>query len=258
MRTDAEGLVIMEKCVGETDRLITILTRQKGILRAFVRRSGRAGNGRMSATRLFSYSRFTIFEGRDKYIVDDAQPIEVFFDLRKDIGRLSLAQYFCELSGELAPQDSEAGDYLRLILNALYFLCGGTRPNEVVKAAVEMRMLSLSGYMPDLVGCSECGRFESDAMFFLPLSGRIVCDVCGKPDGEPSVRLGKGALAGLRHTIYADFEKLFSFTLSPQGAGELAEAAEAYVLNTLGRSFETLRFYHRISPGEISAIGGNE
>jgi DNA repair protein RecO (recombination protein O) len=79
MRTDAEGLVIMEKCVGDSDRLITILTRQKGVLRAFVQRPGRARSGRLSATRLFSYSRFTIFEGRDKYIIDEAQPIEVFF-----------------------------------------------------------------------------------------------------------------------------------------------------------------------------------
>ncbi|XOQ43946.1 MAG: DNA repair protein RecO [Clostridium sp.] len=244
MRTDAEGLVIMEKCVGDSDRLITILTRQKGVLRAFVQRPGRARSGRLSATRLFSYSRFTIFEGRDKYIIDEAQPIEVFFDLRKNIERLSLAQYFCELAIALAPQDSPAEEYLRLVLNALYFLSRGTRLNEIVKAVVEMRMLALSGYQPDLVGCSKCGCFESDTMYFLPVSGRIVCAECGAPKDEPRVRLGRGAMAGLRHTIYADLNKAFSFTLSPQGSKELEQAAEAYVLSTLERGFATLDFYH--------------
>ena len=247
MRTDAEGLVITEKCVGESDRLVTVLTREKGVLRAFVQQPGRAKNGRLSATRLFSYSRFTIFEGRDKYIIDDARPIEVFFDLRKDMERLSLAQYFCELSIALAPQDAPAGEYLSLVLNALYLLCRGTHPNRIVKAVVEMRMLALSGYLPDLVGCSECGRFEADAMYFLPLSGRIVCGECGRPEGEPSVRLGKGALAGLRHTVYAEPQKAFSFALSPQGERELSGAAEAYVLHTLGRGFATLDFYHGIA-----------
>lgn len=249
MKIDTQGLVVSEKRVGENDRLVTVLTREKGILRAFVRRTGRAGGGRLSAARLFTYSRFTIFVGRDSYIIDDAQPIEVFFDLRKDIGRLSLAQYFCELSIALAPQDAEAGDFLRLLLNAMYFLCKGTRANAVVKAAVEMRMMSLAGYMPDLVCCADCGRYEADTMLFLPRSGKILCGECYRPQpgGEPAAALGRGAMTALRHTIYADFGKLFAFRVSPSAERELAEASERYVLETLQRKFATLDFYHQIA-----------
>lgn len=248
MKLDAQGLVVREKYVGDTDRLVTVLTREKGILRAFVRQPKHAGGGRLSATRLFTYSRFSVFEGRDSYIIDDAQPIEVFFDLRKDIGRLSLAQYFCELSIELAPQDAPAEDYLRLLLNAMYFLQKDSHPAALLKAAVEMRVMSLSGYMPDLVCCAVCARYEADEMFFLPRSGRIVCGDCYSPDGEPAVRLERGAVTALRHTIYAEFDKLFSFRL-PQAAGrELAAASERYVLETLGHGFKTLDFYHRMAP----------
>ena len=246
MRIDAEGLVIREKCVGESDRLVTILTKPKGVLRAFVRRAGGGKGGKLSATRLFSYSRFTIFEGREKYIVDDAQPIEVFFELRKDIAGLALAQYFCELAGTLAPQDAEAGDFLRLVLNALYFLSRGTRPAPVLKAAVEMRMLSLAGYLPDLVCCAECGRYEDDTMYFLPRSGRLFCGECARPVEEPALPLGRGTVTALRHTVYADFEKLFSFSLPGGALRELCAASEAYVLETLGRGFKTLDFYHQM------------
>ena len=151
MQIETKGLVIMEKCVGESDRLVTVLTSEEGVVRAFAQQAKKIKSSKLSATQLFSYSRFTIFKGRDKYIIDDAQPIEVFFDLRRDIERLSLAQYFCELAGALAPQEAVAGDFLRLMLNSFHFLCKGTRPNSQIKAIVEMRMLSLAGYMPNLV-----------------------------------------------------------------------------------------------------------
>lgn len=247
MQIQTEGLVIMEKSVGESDRLVTVLTRKEGVVRAFAQQAKKMRSNKLSATQLFGYSRFVFFKGRDKYIIDDAQPIEVFFDLRRDIERLSLAQYFCELAGALAPQEAEAGDFLRLMLNAMHFLCKGSRSNSLLKAIVEMRMLSLAGYMPNLVCCAGCSCYEADEMFFLPRSGVIYCGECLQPSAEPAVRLSRGALTGLRHTVYADFEKLFSFQLSQQGQKELSQASELYVTSTLQRSFNTLDFYHQMA-----------
>ena len=91
MQIETDGLVIMERQVGESDRLITVLTREEGVLRAFARKAKLLRSSKLSATQLLCYSRFLIYKGRDKYIIDDAQPVEVFFDLRRDIGSLSLA-----------------------------------------------------------------------------------------------------------------------------------------------------------------------
>lgn len=248
MQIETEGLVITEKSVGESDRLITVLTRQEGVLRAFAQQAKKLKSSKLSATQLFSYSRFTIFKGREKYIIDDAQPIEVFFDLRRDMERLSLAQYFCELASALAPREAEAGDFLRLMLNAFHFLCKGSHPAPLLKAVVEMRMLSLAGYMPNLICCAGCSCYEADVMYFLPNSGQIYCGDCPRPVGEPALPLSRGALTGLRHTVYADFKKLFSFRLSPRGMDELARASEQYVLGTLQRGFNTLDFYHQMVP----------
>lgn len=244
MQIDTDGLVIMERQVGESDRLVTVLTREEGVLRAFARKAKLLRSSKLSATQLLCYSRFSIYKGRDKYIIDDAQPVEVFFDLRRDIGRLSLAQYFCELAGALAPQEAAAGDFLRLMLNAFYYLSKDARPQLLLKAAVEMRMLSFAGYMPDLVGCAHCGSYEAETMLFLPRSGKIYCSTCHSQVTEPVLPLSPGALTALRHTVYADFEKLFAFRLPEERLWELARASESYVLNTLGRTFPTLDFYH--------------
>ncbi len=248
MKTDVRGLVVSEKRVGENDRLVTLLTAEKGILRAFVQRPRHAGGGRLSATRLLTYSRFSIFEGRSSYIVDDAQPIEIFFDLCKGLGSLSLAQYFCELAIALAPQGSEAENFLRLLLNAMYFLCRGTHPKRVLKSIVEMRIMSFAGYMPDLVCCEKCGCYEADKMFFMPRNGKIICGKCFVPPEppEPYFAMGRGALTAMRYTVYADFDKLFSFRVSEKAGKELSTASERYVLETLGHSFATLDFYHNV------------
>ena len=104
MQINTDGLVIMERTVGESDRLVTLLTREEGIIRAFSPLAKTLKSKQGSATQLLCYSRFSIYRGRDKYIINDAQPLEVFFDLRSDIETLSLAQYFCELVSVLAPE----------------------------------------------------------------------------------------------------------------------------------------------------------
>lgn len=142
-----------------------MLTRDEGVVRAFARQAKRTGSTKVSATQLFCYSRLTLYKGREKYIIDDARPIELFFDLRRDIERLALAQYFCELARSLAPQEAPAGDFYACCSIPFTFEQGDAPP-LLLKAVVEMRMLSFAGYMPDLVGCCGCGCYEADPMLF--------------------------------------------------------------------------------------------
>ena len=159
---------------------------------------------------------------------------------------MALAQYFCELAGVLVPEESPAEDYLRLMLNALYFLSQNTRPALLLKLVVEMRMMSFSGYMPDLLYCQGCGCYEADTMLFLPRSGTLLCADCARNLAEEAIPIQKGMVTALRHSIYADFDKLFSFQLSPEGLKQAAKASERYVIHTLQRSFSTLEFYHQM------------
>jgi DNA repair protein RecO (recombination protein O) len=252
MYISTDGLVIREQNIGENDRLVTLLTRQEGLVRAFVRGAKKIKSRSAASTQLLCYSRFHIYQGREKYIIDDAEPLEVFFSLRNGIEKLALAQYFCELALALAPENGEAGDFLRLMLNALFYLAHDKRPQELIKPIVEMRFLSLAGYMPNLVYCRECGVYEADCMYFLPLEGGLLCKDCyeqGKTRG--GIAMPRGVTTALRHTVYADFEKLFQFQLSPEGQCTLANAAERYLLGRLDRGFQTLDFYHQMQENTV-------
>lgn len=242
MHLNTEGLVIREKGSGESDRSLRILTRDYGVLHAFARGARSVKSERQSGTQIFAYSKFGITRKGDAYIVTEAHPMEVFFGLRSDIERLSLAQYFCELVGELAPEEMPAEEYLSLLLNALYLLTNGKRPQPFLKAVMELRLMSMSGYMPDLVACCECGKYIDEEMYFDKQNGSLFCTECGAV-GMP---LTSGVLAAMRHICFAEPKKVFSFTLSDDGLRKLSNITEGYMHTHLNHSFKTLQFYKTV------------
>ena len=247
MQIKTEGLVIMEKTVGESDRLVTVLTKSDGLVHAFVKGAKSLKNKNSISTQLFCYSRLVIYKGREKYIIDEATPIEVFFSLRDSIEKLALAQYFCELTIALASEHYQANDFLRLILNSLYYLSNDKKDRKIIKAVFEMRIMALAGYMPNLVCCDSCAKYEDKRMFFVPYQGKIECSECFFKHGNIySLPLNMGALTALRHSIYAEFKKIFSFELLGESLDQFSAAAEEYVKATLDRKFKTLDFYHNV------------
>lgn len=242
MKLTTDALIIRENnTVGESDRFVTALTRDLGVIRASVRGARQLKNRKGSATQLLCYSRLSLYKGRDKYIVDDAEPLQVFFEVRSQLDKLALAQYFCELAGVLAPAEEEAEEELRLLLNALHYLSEDTRPLQLVKAVTELRLLCRAGYMPAAAQCSACGT--EDCARFSPLRGVVYCEQHGSADTLP---LTAGALAALRHIVYAPFEKCFSFSLPETDMAMLGNATERFLLAQLSRGFNTLDFYYSL------------
>ena len=239
-----DGLVVRAfNGVGEADRFITVLTRDRGLLRAAARGAQRIKSKNGPATQLLCYSRFRLIPGRELYIVEDARPIEVFFELRSDIEKTALAQYFCELATALCAADEPQEEALRLLLNALHLLGTGARDPLLLKATVEWRLLSLAGYMPDVAACAVCGKTDG-GMGFSAVDGRIFCADCRR-DGA-LLPLPAGAVAAVRYVVSCDLARLFSFALPPETAAAFAAAAEQFLKAQLQRSFKTLDFYHEL------------
>jgi len=111
-----------------------------------------------------------------------------------------------------------------------------------------MRLMELSGYMPDLLACRHCGAFEAEIMRLSLTDGTIICNQC-QTDSDKDIPLTASALKAMRHTIYADLEKLFSFSLSGQSEKLFLYAAEQYVRSHSPKPFATLEFYHSMKSG---------
>ncbi len=247
MKFKTNGLIIKEQSIREQDKLVTVLTSSHGVIRAFVRRAKNIKSPKCASTGLLCFSQLSIFENKGTYSIDEAKSIEMFMGLRKDVRNMSLAQYFCELSLNLCPKEQEADEFLRLILNALHLLSNNKKDPLLIKACVEMRLMGLSGYMPDLVMCDSCGEYESPLMTFIPKTGKLFCESCASRNGALGIVTPISVITALRHTFYADFEKLFSFNLNEDSLRLLNVISEAYLSSITEKDYLTLQFFKMMS-----------
>ncbi|MBE6758887.1 MAG: DNA repair protein RecO [Ruminococcaceae bacterium] len=243
MNLTVDALVLRTQNYRESDRLCTLLTRTHGIVYAYARGARNLKNKNFSSTQQLSYARFTLFSSRDRFIIDETSLEHIFSAVLSELERLSLAQYLCELAEELTPPEMNE-PYLLLMLRALYTLSKRDRPVELIKAATEMRLMSMSGFMPDLVMCSECGEYETEKMFFMPGTGTIRCEKCGA-DGV-CLPVSRGAVTAMRHCCYTDLNKTYAFDLGEPSLSQFGAACESYLKNRLERSFTTLDFYRSL------------
>lgn len=240
MQINTKGLVIKEQTIGESDRLVTLLTADYGLIKAFVRRAKQMKNRMNSATTLFAYSDFSLYRAKDAFSVNDASPCEVFFDLRKDIERLTLAQYFVQLAYEMAAEEQPEQELLRLTLNSLHLLCRGGKSLSQIKAVFELRALCAGGYMPSVLACDGCGTYESDLMYFDTLEGKIYCENCPKSGAVP---VPKNVITAVRFICLTEPNKIFSFNLSEENISLLADISEKYMMSRVQRKLSALEFY---------------
>lgn len=239
MRRTTKGLVIKEQTIGESDRLVTLLTADFGLVKAFVRRAKQLKSRLNSATTLFAYCDFSLYRSKDAFIVDDAVPIEVF-NLRQDIDRLTLAQYFAQLAYELSAEEQPQDELLRLTLNSLHLLCKGEKSITQIKAVFEFRALCLGGYMPSVLACDHCGTYETPLMYFDTMEGRIYCENCPKAGAVP---VPKNVVTAIRFICLTEPTKIFSFSLSEENISLLGSIAEKYTLTRIQRRLSALEFY---------------
>lgn len=231
------GLVLRTTEYKESDLILNILTREQGLISAKARavRTNRSHN--KGACQLLCYSEFTITDYKGFSAISEANAIEMFPELRTDIELLSLASYFAQAAEVLSQEDAGSGEVLSLTLNALYALAKLRKPQDLVKAAFELRLACIGGYEPDLTGCAVCGR--ADCGRFLVSGGCLQCLECGLGEGL-SLPVSAGCLG--RDAVYHGLRCEAAFFVfarrpGPQGAdrrgGDVSrDAARAWILHT--------------------------
>ena len=242
MYLKTEGLVLRETDYKESDKLLTVLTKDRGQLTLRARGVRSRSSKLKAGCQLLAYCEFTIFENRGYMLVDEAVPIELFMPLREDIELLSLGSYIAQVAEVLSQEDEPDPALLSLSLNSLFALSRLRLPQELVKGVFELRAACLAGYTPMLECCSVCQNPDPER--FHVSGGVVQCTACAIP-GDTGIRLPvhPGTLAAMRYITLCDMKRIFSFTLSEEGIRELSDLSETYLLTQLERGFFTLDFY---------------
>ena len=196
-----------------------------------------------AASQLLSFSDFTFFGSRGKWTINEAESLEQFRALRGDIELLALGSYIAELLEAVANENVPEPEILQLGLNALYALSNRLCPPAQVKAAFELRLMSLAGYRPQLDECAGCGRREPESGRLFPEHGELFCPECRAVGG---LRMDRSVIDAMRYILDADARRVFAFRLPEAELRALGGVTEAYALYELDRAFGSLDYYKKL------------
>lgn len=254
MLIKTRGLVLKQRNIGENDRILTVLTQDRGVIEMSARGVKRMKSRLSGATQTLCYSEFCLYEGKNYFSVNSAETLYSFYDLRLDVVKLSLAAYFCDIAAFISPPAETGKGFLRFLLNTLSLLEKDKRQPALLKGIFELRVMALSGFMPDLVCCSGCGCYESEKMYFLPIEGLLYCDSCAEKELSSDIikyTVPAAVLYAMRHVIYSEDERVFAFKLTGKSLEQFGFITENYLLIHTEGKFKSLDIYRRmIVPAE--------
>ena len=242
-----QGLVLRETETKETDKILTLLTAERGKLSVIARGVRRKSCKFAACAQSLAWSEWTLYQKGQWYYANEGTTLELFNGLRTDLDAMALGFYFAELTEAVTAEESPAGELLRHLLNGLYALAVLRRPPALVKAAFELKLLCLAGYEPLADSCAYCGRPEPENPQLDVIQGVLRCGACGGRGGGRSLPLCPDALSALRHIVYGEPRRLYSCRLGKEPLRRLSAAAEAFLSAQLERGFKTLDFYKSIA-----------
>lgn len=235
------ALVLRQVKYKEADQMLTLLTPEHGVISASAKGSLRLKSKLFSACGLFCYSEFKLLPGKGAYRVEEASVKNVFHGLSSSIEGMTLAMYLAEFVTALSPTGTESDKLLRLLLNSFYLLsekkCGAAQ----VKAVFELRAMSECGFLPQLLCCKECGKYDGQAFYLDTADGHLLCADCAQK-AQKTPNLNEGALFAVRHICLVEDKKIFSFQISPSAQTMLCDLAEQYAQVHLDKPLKSYAF----------------
>lgn len=201
-----EGLVLRTVKLGEADRIVTILTRGHGKVRA-VAKGVRRTKSRFGA-RLEPFMRddLLISRGRNLDIVSQAVCIAAYADaICADYDLYANGGVMLETADKLVVGEHEpAPEQYRLLASALASLAGHRHGPRDIGASYLLRSLALAGWRPRLDSCIVCGRTDQLTHFSVPGGGVV----CSRDRPTDAVAVDSATLARFRALSSGDWSKL--------------------------------------------------
>lgn len=259
-----DGLVLRESAYGENDSVFSLLTAEKGRITVLAKGARSLKSHVRGGIQPYTYGNYEIAAKGGPGWVRNLSVTDAFLGLRTELLPLSLAAYLSDVAYELSGEGVPAPELLRLMLNTFYLIANRIDPNDEeellrVKAAFELRVMTISGYEPDL----SVERSEDNGDCYLDvMNGSLLSGEALRKRGEQAERaydpsdLGSATillpvlpptLDAMRYIVSAPPKRVYAFMLPDrESARNLARVTESYLEHHLERTFESLRFFRTL------------
>jgi len=247
------AIVIRSLHYGESDKILTFLTRDFGKLKGIAKGARRSKKRFQNALGLFSHLRLIFFdrEAMGLVRVESADILHAFPGISEDLRKIYFGNYYLELVNEMAGEREVNTGAFELLLAFLFDL-ESNDPKEEWLRMFEIRVLSLFGYRPNMVRCGLCNKGweeleERPSLFFSIEKGSLVCDRCSKRwNNLYPLSLGTARL--IDGISQLNLKKLHRLRFTPQALSESGELLPKFIQHQLGKELKSLKGLRELPP----------
>ncbi len=200
------GMVIRASALGEADKRLVLLTRERGKITAFARGAKRPGSPLMASSRIFAFGVFRLFEGREAYSLQGADISNYFEEIGLDVEAACYGSYFLELADYYSREGLEGTELLKLVYQSLRALLKPAIGRPLVRRIFELKSLVQSGEYTE----------------------------------QPGRPVSQSAAYAWEYVVLSPVEKLYQFTLKEEVLQEFSLCVEDAMERFVGRPFKSL------------------
>ena len=201
------AIVLNSSPIGEYDRRVVLLTKERGKITAFAKGARRQTSKLMAATNLFAFGEFKLYPGRNSYTMTEAHIRNYFEELRIDFEGAYYGMFFLEVCDYYTRENNDEKEFLKLVYQSLKALSVKSLNRKLVQCIFEMKAMVINGEFP---GIPAEGNWQESTEY------------------------------AVSYIMSSSIEKLYTFTVSETVLSELIRIAERYRYHYIDREFKSL------------------
>jgi DNA repair protein RecO (recombination protein O) len=240
-----EAIVLRTHKLGEADRIITLLTRQHGRVRAVAKGVRRTTSRFGSRLEPFTHVDLQLAEGRSLDTITQAETLTPFGKgLGLDYDRYTAGTVMLETADRLVTEEREpAVQQFLLLVGGLRAMTGGEHGPAQVLDSYLLRSLAVAGYAPSFEHCARCGEMPGVGgahRWFNPSMGGVLCATCRVPGSANPTPETVGLLSAL---LTGDWPRVHA--AEPRHLREASSLVAGYLAWHLERGLRSLPYVVR-------------
>jgi DNA repair protein RecO (recombination protein O) len=242
----ASAVVLRHADWGEADRMLTLYTREQGIVRAVAKGARKVTSRKGGHLQPFTYITVQLAKGRDLLIITQVETINAFLPLHDDLTKTSYAAYIVELLLRFSYEEEIGNSVIFKLLVETLERIEKESDSWLAIRYYEIRLLDAVGFRPHLFECANCGReILAEDQFFSFTAGGVICPRCG--EGLPNLnKISLETLKYLRHFQRSSYRDSSRARPSFDVQKEAEVLMQGYFTYLLERQLNTPGFIKRV------------
>lgn len=232
------GIVLSVIPIGDYDKRLTILTKERGKITAFAKGVRKQNSQLVAAANPFVFGEFEVYEGRTSYTIIRVSVSNYFRELLNDFESVYYGFYFLEIADYYTRENEDDLHMLRLLYQSLRALEKENISNRLVRVIYELKVMVINGEYPNVFSCVKCKK-EENLYHFHVGEGGMLCDSCKNTNN--TIYVDTSSLHALQYIVSSKIDNLYTFAVSEEVLQILEHIMKEYMKIYTDRTFKSLK-----------------